>query len=497
MRAYVLVACVALCSTAAGCTVDPDANPSRGCDACPKGFCVRGYCLFDKDAVGDGGFTRLPDGAVVVVLPDGNVIEPPDTNLDAGDLDAGDGPLPCPKAQQEDFCYDGPEGTSAKGVCRAGMHTCERATPDAGLFWGPCLGEVLPEAVETCNRLDDDCDDKIDEEIPPASCDTGQKGECMAGAPTCQDGMAVCQRSNDPGPETCNGVDDDCDGKTDEGTTVVCYPTGITGCHGSATAGFACDGTCQPGMRKCVAGSLGACTGHTAPVKEACTSSGTAADEDCDGKTDETCPCTDGDTQDCSSGGNPGVGECMPGTQTCNGSSFGPCEGEVLPTDEACANDGQDNDCNGTDDDIPTRGDACADDTAKGVCRDGTLRCSDGALACVTPAAGDESCNTLDDDCDGSTDEDFDLPTDEQNCGMCGNVCSLGKTCCGGECVDTKTDEANCKMCGAVCGNGLTCCNSNCVDTDTNTNHCGMCGRTCSSGLPCCKNGACSNLLCL
>ncbi len=45
-----------------------------------------------------------------------------------------------------------------------------------------------------------------------------------------------------------------------------------------------------------------------------------------------------------------------------------------------------------------------------------------------------EICNGLDDDCDGATDEDFDLQTDPQNCGFCGNECPSG-VCSGGACV--------------------------------------------------------------
>jgi hypothetical protein len=282
------------------------------------------------------------------------------------------------------------------------------------------------------------------------------------------------------------------------GMSVMCYPTGLAGCTGDATAGFTCAGTCAPGIRECLAGTLAACSGHTPSANEECTSGGTAADEDCDGMTDEGCSCTGNEQQACSSGGNPGVGECRAGTQTCNGNSFGSCENEVLPADETCANEGHDDDCNTVDDDVPMRGDACVDDGAKGVCRDGTLACSGGTLVCDTPApAQAEKCDTLDDDCDGRTDEDFPLATDEANCGRCGNQCGLGKTCCAGSCVDTKTTAAHCGMCGSACGQGLTCCNSDCVDTDTNASHCGTCGRECGGLTPRCCGANCKTSLCL
>ncbi|MEM4235173.1 MAG: hypothetical protein QXU75_08500 [Candidatus Methanomethylicaceae archaeon] len=51
-----------------------------------------------------------------------------------------------------------------------------------------------------------------------------------------------------------------------------------------------------------------------------------------------------------------------------------------------------------------------------------------------------EECNNLDDDCDGETDEDFDLENDKENCGTCGNNCLnlpnvLDAKCEKGKCV--------------------------------------------------------------
>ena len=51
----------------------------------------------------------------------------------------------------------------------------------------------------------------------------------------------------------------------------------------------------------------------------------------------------------------------------------------------------------------------------------------DGAIVprdvpCI-PSDGGELCNELDDDCDGMTDEDFDLTSSPVNCGTCGTVC--------------------------------------------------------------------------
>ncbi len=46
-----------------------------------------------------------------------------------------------------------------------------------------------------------------------------------------------------------------------------------------------------------------------------------------------------------------------------------------------------------------------------------------------------EQCNGVDDDCDGMVDEDFDLMTDPDNCGSCGNTCrGRDDMCCLGMC---------------------------------------------------------------
>lgn len=68
-------------------------------------------------------------------------------------------------------------------------------------------------------------------------------------------------------------------------------------------------------------------------------------DNNCVGGIDEGCPCTPpGSTQTCGPGTS--IGECQDGIQTCIGGEWGPCVGGVWPTDESC--DGLDNDCDGS-----------------------------------------------------------------------------------------------------------------------------------------------------
>jgi hypothetical protein len=107
----------------------------------------------------------------------------------------------------------------------------------------------------------------------------------------------------------------------------------------------------------------GSCTGTECanPVADKCGGSeicGDGLDNNCNGQVDETCPCIPGDVKPCFRGppGRRNVGACQDGTQRCEGNEefgfWGDCTGGIAPSAETC--DTLDNNCNGCKDDDPS-----------------------------------------------------------------------------------------------------------------------------------------------
>ncbi len=225
------------------------------------------------------------------------------------------------------------------GVCKLGVQHCNNGSLK-------CVpGQAQPE---TCNGLDDNCDSFVDEGIIPGvgmQCDTGMQGLCATGLTTCN-GMAgiSCTASVMPNQlmESCNGQDDNCDGLVDVGIPQIGQP-----CN---AAGFV--GICQFGTFDCPAQAPFQLTcNHPAPgtVQESCN----GKDDDCNGTIDDPALLNG---QPCNTG-LPGV--CAAGTSQCAGGS-GTCNAMVAPgtQQEICNN--KDDNCNNVVDDIPNVNAACA-----------------------------------------------------------------------------------------------------------------------------------------
>jgi formylglycine-generating enzyme required for sulfatase activity len=111
----------------------------------------------------------------------------------------------------------------------------------------PSDAAVSRFAAEACNGQDDDCDGTTDEELGQTSCGDGicaiTMDNCIAGSPT------TCEPLEVATSETCNGLDDDCDGDTDEEETLLCQ-------QGEECKQGGCELLCPSGMVYIPAGSF-------------------------------------------------------------------------------------------------------------------------------------------------------------------------------------------------------------------------------------------------
>jgi hypothetical protein len=167
---------------------------------------------------------------------------------------------------------------------------------------------------------------------------------------------------------------------------------------------------------------FGPCVGQVVPAVEDCEPA--LLDEDCDGTANEegaSCMCAPGAVQSCYDGppGTAGVGICSEGVAECaeDGSGFGPCVGQVMPSVEDCEPTLLDEDCDGITNEegarcgcAPGAVESCYDGppgtAGIGVCKTGEHTCETSGLGygpCsgqVLPAA--ELCfDATDENCDG------------------------------------------------------------------------------------------------
>jgi hypothetical protein len=324
-------------------------------------------------------------------------------------------------------CVDGsvqPCGSDV-GECQAGTQTCVLGN------WGPCTGEITPSA-EVCNGLDDNCDNGIDNGLPPVL-NTIQDGICLGSEKICggiagwQDGYTAI--SGYQLTETiCDGLDNDCDATNDEN----CNNDGdnYCACGLQYTFGSNLSGTCLNTDSTNLFTVLATCDCNDNNLAiypnavEACD----GINNDCDGTTDEGCNCIDATTQPCGSD----VGECQSGIQTCVGGNWGVCVGEIAPTGEIC--NGLDDNCDNLADNGLT---PPLSDDQDGVCLSSVKECNglsgweNNYASLPNYQANETTCDGLNNDCDITTDEGCNCIDDTiQSCGTNIGECQTGNQIC-------------------------------------------------------------------
>ncbi|MBI5550261.1 MAG: hypothetical protein HY911_02050 [Desulfobacterales bacterium] len=322
-------------------------------------------------------------------------------------------------ASQGTTCGQGACASTGELACLNGgmSDSCQPGTPSAEVVGdgvdNDCDGQVdetvcVPTA-EACDGIDNDCDGLVDDGIASVPTTCGVGACASTGASSCVNGRMVdsCQ-VGPPGIEVCDGIDNNCDGAVDDGIAPAPTTCGLGACASTGTS-------------SCVAGqTVDSCVAGT-PVAETCD----GIDNNCNGAVDDgIAPAP----TSC------GLGACAStGTSSCVAGQMVDSCAAGTPVAEAC--NGIDDNCNGSvDDGIAPSPTTCGSGACTGT---GTLSCVAGEMvdSCVAGAGSAEICDGIDNNCNGTVDENIaSMPT---TCGVGACVRTGASSCVAGQMVDS------------------------------------------------------------
>jgi hypothetical protein len=194
------------------------------------------------------------------------------------------------------------------GTAESTMHACTAVSGYARKD-GDCDDSdpsIHPGAAESCEMpaIDRDCNGVKNDFPGGCACKTGSTRACpLPGA--CSEGVLECKKetwtgcSIMPEAETCNGLDDDCDGEVDNGVLTDCYEDedgdgyAPAGAKAQSLCASGSGGGCPDGYTE-LAPSPGAvdCAPRDGDVSPAASERCNGKDDNCDGAVDEGLPLT-------------------------------------------------------------------------------------------------------------------------------------------------------------------------------------------------------------